>query len=386
MRNYIIPIYKKEGVTSSQCLSYIKHNVEKKVGHTGTLDKEAEGLIIALTGKYTKLTEEYMNLKKTYLAEITFGKETDTLDRDGEVIAESDYIPTLLEIEKALSRHFSGKIMQIPPRYSALKKGGKRLSDIVRSGEDVEVEPRLITIYKNEIVSYENGVLKARFQVSRGTYIRSIARDLGLLLNTRAFMSALVREQTGPFTLDDAIRFDDKEALLSTYAKERERVVLSIGMFDGVHKGHQRLLRRLKSEAEKANAKSLVITFDSINKASFQNTELLPTMEKVQKIYSLGIDEVRVLKWDDELKNTSGASFLLSLMKEVEIVKMVVGKDFRIGSNENPVTLNELILFLYKNDIIVEPYVLLQNGEKLSSTYIRNLIASGKKEEALLYL
>lgn len=386
MRNYIIPIYKPQGVTSAFSLSTIKHNVEKKVGHTGTLDKEAEGLIIALTGKYTKLTEEYMNLKKTYLAEITFGKETDTLDRDGEVIAMSDYIPSRDEIEKALFASFLGEIMQTPPLYSALKKNGKRLSDIARSGEEVEVEPRKITIYKNEIVSYENGVLKARFQVSRGTYIRSIARDLGLKLNSRAYMSGLVREQIGPFTIGDALRSDDKDAIIRNYTRERKKVVLSIGMFDGVHKGHQKLLRRLQNEAVKANATSLVITFDTIDKSSFKSEQLLTTAEKVKKIYSLGIDEVRVLKWDDELKNTSGASFLLSLMKEVEIVKMVVGEDFRIGSVDNPITLKELILFLYRNDIIVEPYVLLLNGEKLSSTYIRELIADGKKEEALRYL
>lgn len=386
MRNYIIPIYKPQGVTSAASLSTIKHNVEKKVGHTGTLDREAEGLIIALTGKYTKLTEEYMNLKKTYLAEITFGKETDTLDRDGEVIALSDYIPSRDEIEKTLSNFFLGEIMQTPPLYSALKKNGKRLSDIARSGEEVSVEPRNITIYKNEIVSYENGVLKARFVVSRGTYIRSIARDLGLKLNSRAYMSGLVREQIGPFTISDAIRSDDKEAITRNYTRERKKVVLSIGMFDGVHKGHQKLLRRLQSEAVKSNADSLVITFDTIDKSSFKSEQLLTTAEKVKKIYSLGIDEVRVLKWDDELKHTSGASFLLSLMKEVEIVKMVVGEDFRIGSADNPITLKELILFLYRNDIIVEPYVLLQNGEKLSSTYIRKLIADGKKEEALRYL
>lgn len=386
MRNYIIPIYKPQGVTSAFSLSTIKHNVEKKVGHTGTLDKEAEGLIIALTGKYTKLTEEYMNLKKTYLAEITFGKETDTLDRDGEVIALSDYIPSRDEIEKTLSAFFLGEIMQIPPLYSALKKNGKRLSDIARSGEDVEVEPRKITIYKNEIVSYENGVLKARFIVSRGTYIRSIARDLGLKLNSRAFMSALVREQTGPFTIGDALSSDDKDAITRNYTRERKKVVLSIGMFDGVHKGHQKLLRRLQSEAVKTNAFSLVITFDTIDKSSFKSEPLLKTAEKVKKIYSLGIDEVRVLKWDDELKNTSGSSFLLSLMGEVEIVKMVVGEDFRIGSADNPITLKQLILFLYRNDIIVEPYVLLENGDKLSSTYIRKLMADGKKEEALRYL
>ena len=386
MRNYIIPIYKPQGVTSAVSLSTIKHNVEKKVGHTGTLDKEAEGLIIALTGKYTKLTEEYMNLKKTYAAEITFGKETDTLDRDGEVIALSDYIPSRDEIEKVLSTSFSGEIMQKPPLYSALKKNGKRLSDLARSGEEIDVEERPITIYKNEIVSYENGVLKARFQVSRGTYIRSIARDLGLKLNSRAFMSGLVREQTGPFTIGDAVFSNDKDAITRDYTRERKKVALSIGMFDGVHKGHQKLLTRLRTEAVNANASSLVITFDTIDKSSFKSEQLLTTAEKVKKIYSLGIDEVRVLKWDDELKNTSGASFLLSLMKEVEIVKIVVGEDFRIGSADNPITLKELILFLYRNDIIVEPYVLLLNGEKLSSTYIRELIADGKKEEALRYL
>lgn len=386
MKNYIIPLNKPSGITSASSLFALKHNVEKKVGHTGTLDKEAEGLLIALTGKYTRLTENYMNLKKTYRATIKFGEETDTLDRDGKIVATSSYIPSLSEIERKLNDEFLGEILQEPPLFSALKQNGKRLSDIARSGGVVAVSKRPITIYKNEIVSYENGILEARFVVSRGTYIRSIARDLGLSLNSRAYMTSLVREKIGPFSLDDAILSNNIKLLKETYSKDREKVVLSIGMFDGVHKGHKAILTRLRNEASKCGAKSVVITFDSIEKKSFEEVPLLTLPQKVQKIYSCGIDKVIVLKWDEELKNTSGATFMLSLQREYEIIKMVVGEDFKIGKRDNPITLDNLILFLYKNDIIVEPYVMLPNGEKLSSTYIRNLKIQGKEKEALSYL
>ena len=181
MKDFIVLLNKSEGITSAASLSCVKRHVNKKAGHTGTLDKFASGLLIALTGRYTKFTEKFFNLKKTYLATIEFGKETDTLDPEGEVIATSDTVVNKSDLEQVLKTNFSGTIKQTPPLYSALKVNGKRSSDRIRNGEEVNLPERDITIYSSEIVSFENNIAVIRFTVSRGTYIRSLARDIALL-------------------------------------------------------------------------------------------------------------------------------------------------------------------------------------------------------------
>lgn len=209
--NAVILINKGPNVTSFECLRYIKRNVNKKTGHCGTLDKFATGLMIACCGQYTKKVPLFMGMDKTYVAKIEFGKETDTLDPEGEVIKTSD-VPDLETIQDSIHK-LTGDIMQVPPVYSALHVNGKRSYELVRSGQKVELNARPVKIFSAEIFSYEAPFLTVKLHVSKGTYIRSYAKDLGELCKSCAYVTELCRTSIGPFKLEDAIAYNDEKTL-----------------------------------------------------------------------------------------------------------------------------------------------------------------------------
>ncbi|MBQ7728812.1 MAG: tRNA pseudouridine(55) synthase TruB [Spirochaetales bacterium] len=211
-RNAVILVDKGEGITSFDCLGRIKRNVNKKTGHCGTLDKFAHGLMIVLCGSYTHMVPAFMGLDKTYEAEIEFGRMTDTLDPEGEVV-ETSPVPSEEVILSAV-RRLTGVQMQLPPVYSAIHVNGKRSYQMARSGaSEVDLTPRLINIYSAEVLSWKSPVLTIRLHVSKGTYIRSFARDLGHMCFSSAFVRTLYRTQIGPFRVEDAVRYDDEDAL-----------------------------------------------------------------------------------------------------------------------------------------------------------------------------
>jgi tRNA pseudouridine55 synthase len=216
--SHILLINKPSGVTSFRSLGAIKRKIDKKVGHTGTLDKFAHGLMIVLTGSMTKLNVLFSTLDKKYTATIRFGEETETLDPEGEVIATAAK-PTLEQIEKAVKEKFLGEILQAPPLYSAIHVNGKRAYEIARSGKEVEMNKRPVTIYDFDIISYDGRDLVCSIKVSKGTYIRSIARDLALECGSRGHLIALERTEVGPFKVEDAVKADDTEKMLDMCSK-----------------------------------------------------------------------------------------------------------------------------------------------------------------------
>lgn len=219
--SHIILTNKPKDVTSFKSLGSIKRNVDKKVGHAGTLDKFAHGLMIVLTGSATKLNQLFSTLDKTYIATIRFGAQTTTLDPEGEVV-ETSQIPDLETIKTAIKNNFMGKVLQTPPAYSAIHIDGKRAYKLARSGEEVEMPEREINIYSFDILSYNDLDLICEIRVSKGTYIRSIARDLALACNSRGYLVDLIRTSIGPFTLDQAINTDTKEEIDSGLNKTDE--------------------------------------------------------------------------------------------------------------------------------------------------------------------
>ncbi|MGD1823508.1 MAG: tRNA pseudouridine(55) synthase TruB [Pleomorphochaeta sp.] len=212
--SHIILTNKPKDITSFKSLGSIKRNVDKKVGHAGTLDKFANGLMIVLTGSTTKLNQLFSTLDKTYIATIRFGEETSTLDIEGDVIATAN-IPSLDMIKDSISKNFLGEILQSPPLYSAIHVNGKRAYKIARSGKEVEMPKRPINIYAFDIISYNNQDLVCKIHVSKGTYIRSIARDLALSCDSRGHLIDLQRVSIGPFSLDEAVNTDTKENIIS---------------------------------------------------------------------------------------------------------------------------------------------------------------------------
>ena len=210
----ILLLNKKSGVTSFTSLNDIKRTVDPKVGHAGTLDKFAQGLLIVLTGSMTKLNVLFSTMDKSYRASIQFGIETDTLDPEGKVIYEAS-IPSLARIEQEIPS-FLGTILQEPPLYSALHIQGKRASDLARSGKVVEMKSRPITVYRFEVVDYTDGLLTADIHVSKGTYIRSLARDLALACGSRGYLKNLLRTSIGPFDLEEAVDAKNTDVVLAS--------------------------------------------------------------------------------------------------------------------------------------------------------------------------
>ena len=179
-----------------------------KIGHTGTLDPAATGLLILVLGKYTKRAAEFSKLDKTYEAELTLGAVSSTGDVEGDIIPKSAQKPSQQAVEGVLNI-FLGPISQIPPQYSAVKIDGQRAYKAARAGKTVAIEPRQVKIYEITNVKYDYPKLSFTVSVSSGTYIRSLAADIGEKLGTGAYLSALRRTQVGKFDLTHALEISN---------------------------------------------------------------------------------------------------------------------------------------------------------------------------------
>jgi tRNA pseudouridine55 synthase len=204
MSSGLILLDKKAGVTSFQALGEIKRALGTgKVGHTGTLDKFASGLLVVLVGGSLKLAPWFSHCDKQYRGRIHFGIETDTLDPEGSVTGEAP-LPAREKVEQALSQ-FTGAIMQEPPAYSAIHINGKRASSLARSGQAPQMKKRPVNIFRLELCSWEPPFAGIFVHCSSGTYIRCLARDIALAAGSRAHLCSLVRTHVAGFTLDMAV-------------------------------------------------------------------------------------------------------------------------------------------------------------------------------------
>ena len=204
----LVLVNKPEGITSFQTLTVIKTRLKtRKVGHTGTLDKFAAGLLPVLTGRMTRLAPVFNDLDKSYLATVILGEQTDTLDPEGTVIDRKE-IPEFSQIESAI-RSLTGEIDQLPPAYSAVHIGGRRAYRLARSGLIPILKPRRVIVRRLEVIEYDPPQLLMRVDCSKGTYIRSLARDLGREAGSCAFVSSLIRTRVGRFRIEDAVSPDD---------------------------------------------------------------------------------------------------------------------------------------------------------------------------------
>jgi tRNA pseudouridine55 synthase len=193
---------KPVGVTSFKALDVIKKKFPgRRIGHTGTLDSFASGLLVVMIGSYSRISPWFTGLDKWYEASICFGTETDTLDPSGDIVSEKE-APSQEALIDALGFH-RGRIEQVPPRYSALHVAGARASDLAVKGIDFELAPRTVMIYSLDLKSYKDGVAKVAVHCSSGTYIRSLARDIAKACGSCAHLCALRRSSVGPFSVDD---------------------------------------------------------------------------------------------------------------------------------------------------------------------------------------
>lgn len=203
-------VYKPKGKTSHDVVAVLRRITGiKQIGHTGTLDPFAEGVLPVCIGKATRLIE-YLKDDKAYIGTVKLGCSTTTYDIEGEGVNESDKIVTLDEIEAAL-QDFRGDIKQMPPIFSAIKVNGKKLYEYARKGEEVEVKPRDVSIKELRVLNFspENKTLELYIECSKGTYIRSIANDLGEVLGCYGHLIKLVRVKAGNFVIENSIKLED---------------------------------------------------------------------------------------------------------------------------------------------------------------------------------
>jgi tRNA pseudouridine55 synthase len=230
-----IVLDKPVGLGSTRAVSAVKRALREagepktKVGHGGTLDPLASGVLPVAIGEATKVAGRMLDATKAYDFTIRFGEETDTLDAEGEVVATSDARPTIEQVEAALPR-FTGAIEQVPPAFSALKLGGKAAYARARAGEEVELKPRAVTVHElklstpGSVGKLDEVTLSAT--VSKGTYIRSLARDIAAALGTVGHVTYLRRTRAGPFDLESAISLDFLDELAK--ARDLTRAVLPL--------------------------------------------------------------------------------------------------------------------------------------------------------------
>lgn len=207
----LVLLDKEAGLTSFEALEPLKKIVGRKCGHAGTLDRFASGLLVAFSGRLTGLCPLLAGLPKVYEARISFGRQTATLDPEGEVVASAPP-PSLQAVEDALPS-FLGVTAQAPPAYSAVHVGGRRAWRLARGGQAPEMPPRPVELHSYEVLGWEEGVLRMRLRVSKGFYVRSFARDLALACGSRAHLAALRRLSIGPYLVSEAAPCSDPAAL-----------------------------------------------------------------------------------------------------------------------------------------------------------------------------
>ena len=212
--NGIIIINKPTGYTSRDIVNIISKKLKtKKVGHTGTLDPLASGVLVITVGRYTKLGEMLTSLDKEYISEIKLGINTDTLDITGNILEKKDFNVTKENIEKVFKK-FIGKYKMEVPKYSAIKINGKKLYEYARNNEDIALPIKTVEVKDLELIDYQDDIIKFRTKVEKGTYIRSLIRDICKELNTIGTMNSLIRTKQGSFSLENAQELEDDYNLL----------------------------------------------------------------------------------------------------------------------------------------------------------------------------
>lgn len=224
----IVNVYKEKGFTSFDVVAKMRGIFhQKKVGHTGTLDPDAEGVLPICLGKATRVCDLLTDKDKVYEAVMLLGKSTDTQDVSGEIIEKSVVVPTNEEIEKAI-HSFVGKQKQIPPMYSALKVNGQKLCDLARQGITVERKERDITIFSIEIMEISFPRVRMKVHCSKGTYIRTLCNDIGKSLGCFGCMESLLRTKVADYTIENALRLSEIEELVKNNPVEAWNFVGSV--------------------------------------------------------------------------------------------------------------------------------------------------------------
>ena len=224
--NGVLNVYKEQGFTSHDVVAKLRGILKtKKIGHTGTLDPDAVGVLPVCIGKATKLCDLITDWGKTYEAVMLLGTTTDTLDISGKIVAQSEVNVSEVDVLKACNE-FIGEYEQIPPMYSAIKQNGKKLYELARKGIEVERKSRKVTINSIDILEINGERVTIDVSCSKGTYIRTLCEDIGMKLHVGAYMNTLRRTKTGPFTIEESHTLKEIETLKNN--GELEKIIIPV--------------------------------------------------------------------------------------------------------------------------------------------------------------
>jgi len=361
--NGIILVDKPEGWTSHDVVAVVRRWAREvsgdrkiKVGHAGTLDPLATGVLPICVGRATKFVDYIGNERKQYRATIRLGITSDTQDITGVLRVESgEWSFNRTEIERVISK-FIGEIKQVPPMYSAIKRSGQKLYDLARKGVEVERAPREITIYGIEILSINLPDVEILVDCSKGTYIRTLCHDIGQALGCGAVMAQLERTKVGSFNLEECQKVESDYSFMP--------ISVCLGTFDGVHEGHKKVVELAKKEGHKVCV--LVIEPDDGS-----GVELTSSSEKEERLRQAGADMVVSAPLKSVRDLAPEDFFEEYIIRRLNSKIVAVGFNFKFGKNRlgNIDTLKDLC---DKNDIelrVLEP--IMADGEVISSTVLK---------------
>lgn len=341
----LIVLNKPKDMTSNDCLSLIKRTLHpRKLGHTGTLDKNATGVLVCLLGNATKCQEYLMKSKdKIYEAELIIGMATDTEDITGNILEYKEIDSFDKSNLENVIKGFIGEYKQTPPMYSAKKVGGKKLLDLARKGIEVDRKECKVVINDLKIYGCEEYIyndkkfIKANLYIdcSKGTYIRTLCKDIGLRIGNPSCMGNLNRLANGEFSIKDSITLDgikekvannDLSFIKPCYYNEYD-TALTFGKFETLHLGHQEIINKLVTLAKDASLKSTVMIIDNGN-----DSKILTKEQRISKLKYLGVDKICSFKLDENNKKISAYNFVKDILyTQLKTKIIVVGSDCRFG-------------------------------------------------------
>ncbi|SFG51947.1 bifunctional riboflavin kinase/FAD synthetase [Oribacterium sp. WCC10] len=367
---------------------------EKKIGHTGTLDPMAEGVLVVCAGTATKLVDAIAGTEKVYVAGMKLGITTDTEDTTGTVLSDKEVNVSEEDIREAV-KSFIGSYDQIPPMYSAKKINGQKLYDLARQGKTVERKPNRITIHDIKILSIDIPYVQMEVTCSKGTYIRTLCKDIGEKLGTGAAMSSLIRTRVGQYdigeshTISEIASMEEKGELISIMKPPifvPEPAVVSFGKFDGSHLGHQLIFDNMFRIAKTKHLKTAILTFSQNPESLFtgiKKNSISSSDEHLTRLRNLGFDYVFSYPVNKDTMKVPAEHFLRDILVEGMHAKdIVVGTDCSFGhkAQGNAALLTELQnKYGYEAHVIKKRQILDEDGNarEISSTYIREEIQKG---------
>ena len=414
----VLLVDKPVGITSHDIVDRLRRKLKmKKIGHAGTLDPLATGLMIMLIGKATKISQFLISLDKIYDGEFLLGIETDSQDADGQIVAEKPVSNEITQerIETEM-KGFLGDQYQTPPMFSAKKIDGVPLYKMARKGKTVQREPRFIRINELTLNSWSRPRGEFTLACSKGTYVRTVLHDLGQKLECGAHLTALRRTKIDQFEIDEAKTLEEIELMplsdfqsllipihkavpahvfnlmevftsIEDLGRSTDKpIYLALGMFDGVHMGHQSVLARVLEIARKNNGVAIAFTFPE-HPGSFLRPESSPKLlmnkdEKAAQLLKTGVDGVVLRTFDYEFANVEGIHFPSFLIARLPSLQgMCVGENFRFGKGRSG---DSEDLKEYGREVGLSVEVVqseLYSNSPVSSSRIRESLLAGEIKE-----